>query len=270
VSAHSDITVVIPCFNAGSFVREAVESALSQQGGAPQVVVVDDGSTDVSTVEELERLAIRVRVIRQGNRGPAAARNTGAEHVRTPLLLMLDADDRLDVQALDRLRPPLEGNSSLGFSYGLAQFFGEWSAVLRFPDYDPYRLLYRSIVPATSLLRLAVFEEVGGYDPEMRGAYEDWDFYLAALERGWRGQRVPEVVFHYRRAGASGIDASRAIYRTVYRTLRLKHPQLYEHAAELARETDLGPLGRLAYRTLWARRPVPARVERALYTRIFR
>jgi cellulose synthase/poly-beta-1,6-N-acetylglucosamine synthase-like glycosyltransferase len=66
---NDDVTVVISCFNYGRFVSEAVASALSQDGGEPRVVVVDDGSTEPLTLHQLERLPEQVRVIRQPNAG---------------------------------------------------------------------------------------------------------------------------------------------------------------------------------------------------------
>src|SRR5262245_57362737 len=107
MSLHRDVTVVIPCFNYGSFVRDAVASARAQDGGAPEIVVVDDGSTDPSTVRILDELAAEVDVVRQANSGPGGARNAGAERSSTPLLLMLDADDKLAPEALTALKRPL-------------------------------------------------------------------------------------------------------------------------------------------------------------------
>jgi len=267
--ANADITVVIPCFNYGRCVGEAVESALAQQGGPPRVVVVDDGSTDRDTIEALEGLPAGVELLRQDNAGPAAARNAGARRTDTPFLLALDADDRLRPAALELLRSPLETDMALGFSYGYAEFFGAWSGLLRFPDYDPYRLLHRSIVSATSLVRRAVFDEVGGFDPELAG-YEDWDFYLGALEHGFTGRRVPEVVLDYRRHEWSRVSSDRAGYRDRYRAIRRKHADLYRRSAELAESSDLSRAGRLVYRTWFAWRPLPARAEQALYGLLFR
>jgi GT2 family glycosyltransferase len=130
-------------------------------------------------------------------------------------------------------------------------------------------MLYRSIVSATSLVRRELFEELGGFDPRARG-YEDWDFYLGALSRGWRGVRVPTVTLCYRRHGDSKVDADRSNYRRAYRLIHEKHAELYGRARSLAAESDLGPLGRLFYRTYWAHRPLPARLERALYGVLFR
>jgi glycosyltransferase involved in cell wall biosynthesis len=268
-SRHRDVTVVIPCFDYGEFLGEAVASALAQRGGAPRVIVVDDGSTDARTLRAFEELPDAVELLRSPNAGVAAARNAGAAAAGTPLLLMLDADDRLRPGALAALRPPLEADPGLGFAYGDSEFFGAWSGRLAFPDYDPYRLLYRSTITATSLVRRELFEVVGGFDTSLPG-YEDWDFYLGALERGWRGLRVPEVVLDYRRHESSRLSGDRADYRRRYRTIRAKHRPLYARSAELAADSELGAGGRLVYRTWWAWRPLPGVVEQALYRILFR
>jgi GT2 family glycosyltransferase len=268
MSGNDDVTVVIPCFGHGEFLGEAVASTLGQEGGAPRVVVVDDGSTDAATRAAYGQLPEGVELLRQENAGVAAARNAGAAAAETPYLLMLDADDRLRPRALGTLRAPLEAEPALGFAYGDAEFFGAWSGRLAFPDFDGYRLLHRSIVTATSLMRRTMFEAVGGFDTTL--PYEDWDFYLGALESGWAGRRVPEVVLDYRRHESSRLAGDRADYRRNYRAIRAKHAALYARAGELAGESVLGPAGRLVYRTWWAWRPLPGAVEQALYRVAFR
>jgi glycosyltransferase involved in cell wall biosynthesis len=268
-SDHHEVSVVIPCFGHGRFLGEAVGSALAQVGGAPRVMVVDDGSSDPETLDAYERLPSEVTLLRQANAGVSAARNAGAAAAGTPYLLMLDADDRLRPDALQRLRVPLDSEPALGFTYGDAEFFGAWSGRLAFPDYDPYRMLHRSIVTATSLVRRELFEAVGGFDTAVPG-YEDWDFYLGALEHGWSGRRVPEVVLDYRRHERSRLSGDRADYRRRYRAIRAKHAALYARAPELAASSELGAGGRLVYRTWWAWRPLPGAVEQALYRLLFR
>jgi glycosyltransferase involved in cell wall biosynthesis len=266
---NDDITVAIPCFNYGRYVHEAVESALGQEGGPPRVVVVDDGSTEPDTHRALERLPEGVRLVRRPNGGLNAARNTGAESSDTPFLLILDADDKLAPNALRLLRRPLEEDPELGYSYGYMEFFGEWTGRIDFPDWDPYRLLHRMIVGYTCLQRRELWEDIGGWDEGIE-VHDDWDFFLTALERGWRGRRVPEVTTLYRRHTGSMHDRDRANYRHGYRELRAKHRDLYRRRGELAAESELGPVSRLFYRTFWAWRPVPARVENAIYSRVFR
>jgi glycosyltransferase involved in cell wall biosynthesis len=216
-SRHSDITVIVTNYNYGTFLEEAVASVLGQEGGPPQVIVVDDGSTDPETLAVLDRLPEAVRVIRGENAGVAAARNTGLAAAETPLLMLLDADDRLRPHALSVLRDVLEADPTLGFA----------------SDF---------------------------------GGYEDWEFWLHALQKGWRGRRVQEITFEYRRHGSTKLTADRLEYRRWFKRLRRKHADLYARRRELARESDLSPLGRVVYRWWWGARPMPARFEHWLHS----
>jgi glycosyltransferase involved in cell wall biosynthesis len=264
---NDDVTVVITCFNYGRFIDEAVRSALDQEGGAPNVIVVDDGSTEVHTDEALSRLPEEVEVIRQANRGAAAARNAGLALSTTPFLLALDGDDRLMPRALLALRQPLLRDKRLGFSYGYLRFFGAREGDVRFPPYDPYRLLYRHIVGVSALMRRQVFLDTGGFDPELKN-YEDWEIWVHAFACGWRGVQVPEATVEYRRHGNSKF--SRAAYRKCFRALRSKHRSLYESGSPAERDSELSALGRAVYRYFWGARPVPARLEQALYSFLWR
>ncbi len=268
---NDDVTVVITCFNYGAFLAESVESVLAQTCGEPHVIVVDDGSTDPGTLAELDRLPSQVELVRQSNAGVAEARNNGFRRAQTPYALALDADDCLVGDALARLRTALEADPALGFSYGSMRFFGDWEGVLRMPPYDPYRLLYRHNIGPTALIRRKLFEDVGGYDPALTG-YEDWEFWVHALECGWRGRRVEGVTLLQRRHGPSRHLGARPRYRATFRQLRRKHAALYgpEGRRRLAAESDLGPIGRLIYQWWWGWRPLPARVELALQSVLWR
>ena len=269
MSHHDDVTVVVTNHNYGRFLREAVASALAQQGGPPRIIVVDDGSTDSDTIDVLDALPPEVHVLRQQNRGLSGARNAGIARADSTYVIVLDADDRLTARALSALKPPLEDDPALGFTYGITRFFGDWDGVLAMPPYDAYKLLYRHMIGSTCLMRRRLWEDVGGFDPAFRG-YEDWEFWLNALSHGWRGLRVDDHTFDYRRHGSTMLSGARRDYRTWYRRLRHKHAALYRRRRELARETDLGPMGRLWYQWFWGARPVPARLEHALHALLWR
>lgn len=249
-----------------------MHSALAQAGGEPRVIVVDDGSTYPHTLGVLDQLPQRVEVIRQANAGPSEARNAGLRNVQTPYALVLDADDKLAPDALQSMRAVLESEPALGFSYGLVRFFGEWEGIVRMPPYDPYRLLYRHNIGLAALVRRELFEDVGGFDPTFKG-YEDWEFWLHALGRGWRGRRVEKVTRLYRRHGSSTLHMkSRPDYRATFRRFRHKHSALYSRAGRrrLAEESSLGAAGRLVYRFWWGWRPLPARLELAAHAILWR
>ena len=257
---HDDVTVVITCFNYGRFVGEAVESARSQA----RVLVVDDGSTDPHTRAVLDSLP--AEVLRQENAGVAAARNAGMARAETPYLLCLDADDRLAPGAIDALRAAA---SERRFAYGWMQFFGDWSGTWKLPPYDPYRLLFRHQIGLSALIPRELFEATGGFDGEF-GEFEDWELWVNALEHGFRGELVPRVVLEYRRHSAAKQFSDRRRYRAMYRRLREKHAPLYARAGELAAETGASRLTRTVYPAFWGRRPLPARVEKAIQAATFR
>ena len=198
------------------------------------MIVVDDGSTDKATQGRWTSCRSGVQLIRQQNSGLSVARNTGFERSDSELLLMVDADDRLHPDALDVLRPPLEANPQVGYCYGLMKLIGTWSGVLRFPDFDPYIVLHRSIAGAQlGLVRRRCWEEAGGFDPAIDG-YEDWDFTLSALEKGWVGLQIDRVTHEYRKHERSGNEEHRRRYRHVYRQIRAKHADLFARRREFA------------------------------------
>ena len=149
------------------------------------------------------------------------------------------------------------------------RFFGDLDGVLRFPPYDPYVLLYRHTIGLSALVRREVFEDTEGFDEEFL-QFEDWELWLDALEHGWRGSQVDAVTVEYRRHARSKFRQDRRRHRSAYRRLRAKHAQLYSRARELAAESNHGTLRRLVHRVYWGPRPVPARLEEALYRLYFR
>lgn len=262
-SRHDNVTVVVTNYNYARFLAEAVGSALHQDGGPPHVVVVDDGSTEPGTDEVLNALPAEVVVVRQRNSGLAHARNSGLHRANTPYLIVLDADDRLCPGALNAMRSPLDTDPRLGFAYGRTHFFGDWQGELVMPPYNAYKLLYRHMIGSTALFRRELLDQVGGFDPAFRG-YEDWEFWVHALAKGWRGHRVDAVTFEYRKHGATMISGARSDYHRWYRQLRRKHAGLYARDQELARECDVGLIERVVYRWWWGARPLPAPVELGL------
>jgi glycosyltransferase involved in cell wall biosynthesis len=111
------VSVVIPCFNYGRFLPEAVDSVLSQGVTDLEVIIVDDGSTD-ETPEVVARLTDpRIRAYRFQNGGNSAARNHGIELARGEFLAFLDADDRWLPGKLERQLALLEAEPGVGMVF---------------------------------------------------------------------------------------------------------------------------------------------------------
>lgn len=267
-SDNSAVTVVVPCFNYGQFLPEALRSLAVQRGGPPRVIVVDDGSTDPHTqqvLDDLEGKAKHVEVLRQSNQGVCRACNAGLEKVETEYGLILSADDRLFPGALQVLRGVLDADAALGYAYGQVWFFGTQSGLLKFPPWDPWRLLFRNIVSGTALIRSELLRTTGGYDATFRH-YEDWELWINALAHGWIGRQVDEPVLEYRRHALAKGYSDRMGYRETRRQLRQKHAPIYAELDRIASASALSLAERMLYRYVWAPRPWPIAAERALYS----
>ena len=195
------VTFVIPCFNHGEFVGQAVASALAQEEADVRVVVVDDGSTDGHTPAQCDACAgDRVRVIHQSNTGLPGARNAGAEGATTEFLAFLDADDWVEPGFTRALAEKLADAPAASHAYcyeRIAELGNDW--VWKTPEWDTRLMLLTNLHPVTALVRRTCFEDIGGFDATMRDGYEDWEFWVRCAAKGWRGVRVPEALFVWRR-----------------------------------------------------------------------
>jgi glycosyltransferase involved in cell wall biosynthesis len=191
------VTVVVPCYNSGPVLREAVDSALRQTHPHVEVIVVDDGSTDRTTRQVLDELGgARVRVIRQDNAGPGAARNTAISEARTPYILPLDADDRLAPRAAEIGARHLLGDPDVGMVAGAVRLFGAVDEVrpCAFTGIDS---MIRSNSIPISTFRRDDWEAAGGYPTEIHRG-EDWAFWMRLLRLGRTVFVVGEVCYEYR------------------------------------------------------------------------
>lgn len=199
VKAPPRVSVVIPCFNHGCYIHEAVASVRAQTINEYEIIVVDDGSTDSLTRRVLDELAgDGIRVLRTINQGLASARNTGILQACGDYILPLDADDRIDHRFLELAVGVLDSNPDVGVVYGKVEFFGETAGVWVQPDYSPTRILFENMIVASAVFRRADWLLVGGYRQCMRYGWEDWDFWLSFVELGREVVKLPEVMFFYR------------------------------------------------------------------------
>lgn len=244
------ISVLMPCFNHGAFIDEAVESVLAQTVQDFEIVIVDDGSTDAATVAKLARWSTtKTTVLRTENRGLPAARNHAARHAAGEIFCALDADDRLAPTWFEKGLAALDGQPDLAFVSHWLETFGDERWTWRPERCDLAALLARNTVNGAALVRRGAFEAVGGYDEAMRDGCEDWDFWLRLVEAGRPGAIVPEVLFYYRRRAdsMSRTMLDEKAYRRPLDTLVRKHAASYrDHLVDVvaAREAESLQLAR--------------------------
>jgi glycosyltransferase involved in cell wall biosynthesis len=226
-----NISVIMPCFNHGEFLAEAVSSVTTIKRDDIELVVVDDGSTDDGTRREVDRLSGQgIKIIRQENKGLAAARNAGVLASQGEYLFPLDADDRMRAGWIDRGMEILDSQPEVGVVYGDTQFFGTQTELWEPGPLDADKLLEANYICCSGLYRRLVWEQNGGYDGAMPvQGYEDWDFWVGAVERGWEFAYLPEVLFDYRKAERSMLTHAEKFKAQVDEFMVKKHRRLYRY-----------------------------------------
>ena len=180
------VSVVIPAFNAGAYIGEAIQSVLRQAVPPIEVIVVDDGSTD-ETRAVVETFA-GVTVISRANGGIGAARNTGIEEAHAPFLAFLDADDVWPDGRLQALLAAMEANPGAEAAFGQTIQFGEGR-----DDSAPQP----GHLASGMLIRREAFDRVGRFNETLKvGEFIDW--WARAQEAGIRSVAIPDVVLRRR------------------------------------------------------------------------
>jgi len=208
-----NIAAIMPLFNKRQYVVEAVESMLQQTRPADEIVIVDDGSTDGSGDLVAERYGHdpRIKLIRQVNRGPGAARNACIEATQSPLLAFLDADDKWLPKKLERQGVFMEQNPSCMMSFTSSIQYNERTGETTYKSLDfinikdKERFVRKEFFPervyvgtsSAVMIRREALDEVGLFDESLWKA-QDTDLWLRIMLR-FRFEYIPEHLTWARR-----------------------------------------------------------------------
>jgi glycosyltransferase involved in cell wall biosynthesis len=266
------VSVIIPAYQASSFIDTALQSAFSQSHPPAEVLVVNDGSPD--TRELLVRLEAwrrepGLRYFERANAGPSAARNTALAVATAPLVAFLDADDWWDPAYLARQTEVLE-RDGLDLVYCDARLFGDGPlAGRRYMEGAPSNgdatleavLTLRCNIPTSCVVaRRTRVLQAGGFDPAFTHS-EDFDLWLRMARQGARFGYHRDVLVNRRlHAASTGADHVRifegqiAVYRKFIGECRPQDPlralaerQLTRALADLAIERGKEDLRRGEY-----------------------
>jgi glycosyltransferase involved in cell wall biosynthesis len=205
------VSVIIPAYNAASFIKETLDSVFAQTYPLYQVIVVNDGSPDTPALEEaLLPYMHRVTYIKQENRGLSGARNTGLRAATGDLVACLDADDIWEPTYLEEQTRFLREHPEYDLVYCNAQFFGD-----SIHDGTEYMALCHSEGEATAAAIIArrchVFVSVTARTPALKAvafdeslrSCEDFDCWLRFAAAGYKIGYHRKVLVLYRKHGAS-------------------------------------------------------------------
>lgn len=264
---QSVISVIMPCYNAATFLEEAVASVVGQSYPHVELIIIDDGSSDTS-MEIAERFVRaypdRIRLLRQANSGPYVARNLGIAHARGEFIAFLDADDWWTSDCLDKLNAALESSDAVIAYCGWQNVGATDRSNEPYvpPDYegtDKVTQFLRAAAPwpiHAALTRIRNLREVGGFDTDRRSCM-DYDLWLRIGATN-RIALVPEVMAFYRHKVGGQITSKQWIQAENCLQVKKKfiaaHPDLVAHisAGKLRELTDCAYLQR-GFQAYWRR-----------------
>ena len=221
-STQPKLSVVITLFNYAQHIDECIASttmAAQRLAEPPEVVIVNDGSTDDSLMRALRCLRhskLPMRIIdKKFNTGLADARNTGVQIARAPYVFMLDADNLVFPDAFRQLLEVVSQDDNAAAYSLLCRFRGSPEnriGLLSYFDWDPQVLVQFPYIDAMAMFRRETLLEVGGYDNELSQigwfGWEDYDMWLRFAQRNLRVGFVPNTLCLYRHHETSMINTT--------------------------------------------------------------
>lgn len=228
------VSIVIPCYNHGQYIQEALDSIDIQKiNYTIEVIIVDDGSSDAATLKKLDDLkALNYTVIHQTNGGPGKARNAGIQVAAGKYILPLDADNKISPDYINKAVPVLEKNQA-DIVYAAPHFFGDTeirNRQFKVRPFDDLGLVTGNCADACAVFKKEVWEKNGGYDEAMPSyGFEDWDFWISASKNKFVFHFINDKLYYYRILHKSMISAFDNKERTViiHRYLAKKHAEFF-------------------------------------------
>ena len=200
-SGNHLLSVVIPYYNMGPYIEECIRSVENSTYPDIEILVINDGSTDNSSLRTLALLEGRgkIRVIHQKNQGLALTRNEGARQARGTFLAFLDADDKVDPLYYEKTIRALKMNDNVYFAGSWVRYFENRSQLWpTFTPQPPYALVHNPLNSSGLVYKRAAFIAGGLNDPLVDYGLEDYESVISMLHQGFNGVVLPEVLFHYR------------------------------------------------------------------------
>lgn len=247
-----ELGVVIPIFKHSVYVNESIISVLEQKIDWDFVIVlINDGCSHKET-DDVCRLyatafAKKVFYIRKQNGGLSSARNAGIEFLLNKFdsiqaIYFLDADNRLMPYALQKAWGVLQNTpKNVGWAYPDIDMFAKGNSIAVANTFSSLQLLYQNYCDAGSMVKRDVFEAGICYDENMTLGYEDWEFYLQAVAKGFRGIHISNMGFQYRKRPESMLVNSMRNDLEIKSYIQRKHKNLFSMRTLLQLEHKEAP-----------------------------
>lgn len=232
---YPQVSVIVPCYNQGKYVREALESVKNQTFFDLECIIVNDGSTD-NSLEEIQDFCKsdnRFIYYDKQNEGVAVARNYAITHSRGRFILPLDADDKIAPEFIQEAVDVFNCRPNVKLVYSKVLLFGYVNREFKLPEYDYSRLLCSNHIVCTAMYRRSDYNNTDGYNPNLIG-WEDWDFWLSLLKPDDIVYRIDKFLFYYRiKKSSRNSNADKSISQI--------RKQIWENHKYLYSETYMDP-----------------------------
>ena len=237
------ISIVIPCYNHGEFVGQALDSIRKLGRNDVEILIVNDGSTDLETIRILNEIASEnIRVLHQENSGVAAARNFGIQNSTAPFFLPLDADNILFAPYLSDGLTWLETHPNCAVVFGDARIFGEKDGTWCNHPLKLEEIVFENYIDNCALIRKSAWEKVGGYDTQSPVATrEDYIFWLDLLYQGFDFHHLKDFCFGYRYLENSKV---RRLYKDLKKRLLIEEYIFFRQSRLISKSVSIGQLDR--------------------------
>ena len=181
------VSVIVPTYNRAEFLNRALMSVVKQTVKCSEIIVVDDGSTDdtANLLHKFSRtIEIPLKIIRQENKGPAAARNLGITSAKQEYVAFLDSDDHWNKRKIEIQYKILQDNPEYFISHTKEKWLRRGAHlnqkkkhIPRHGDIFDHCLQLCGVGMSTVMIRSDLFEKIGLFDENIR-CCEDYDFWL--------------------------------------------------------------------------------------------
>ncbi|MFA5022565.1 MAG: glycosyltransferase [Patescibacteria group bacterium] len=193
------ISIIIPCFNDGQYLTEAIKSTEKIDPNLAEIIIIDDGSTEKRTLGILNNLKqSNYLVFSKKNNGLSAARNFGISKAKGEYILPLDADNTIEPEYISAGLEILEQNKNIDVVYSDCQKFGLCDLEVQIPDFDIKKILEGNYIDACTIFRKSLWQKCGGYDENIKKGGEDWEFWINAYKNRARFYHLSKPLFSYR------------------------------------------------------------------------
>ncbi|MDB9320198.1 glycosyltransferase [Nodularia spumigena] len=199
VNQEAKVSVIIPLYNQGKYIEETIQSIKESTYKNVEIIVVNDGSNDSDTNEVFQNLSGVIKIFKP-NGGLSSARNAGLKVSSGEFIMLLDSDDKIHPEYLEKAIIALINNQELSYIGCYTRNFEAYEYTQAPVGFIPELMLFMNtnVVNSTNVYRREAMQKTGNFDEELI-SYEDWDYFISLYENGCAGDILPIELFLYRR-----------------------------------------------------------------------